>query len=106
MDIKNILNLAKTKGYQVHNKRCEGNPLYTHEDTRRKDAIQEIALLREWLVHNHRIYIRITAIIPDTWHWKIQNLNTLENIKGWSNFADTWDKAIKNALYYTLMKLI
>jgi len=39
----------QAKGYHITNKRVIGNPNYTSEETRRKDLIQELALVQDWL---------------------------------------------------------
>lgn len=61
-DIKqtqSIFEFFVRKGYEVHNKRVLGNPLYTSEETKNKDLIQEYALIVEWLRVEHGIWILI-----------------------------------------------
>lgn len=45
----NIFLELQKKGYQITNKRVLGNPSYTSDETRRKDLIQELALVVDWL---------------------------------------------------------
>ena len=70
--VKNL----KEKGYNIHNKRILGNPLFTSDETKNKDITQEIALIIEWLRVNHGIWITVYADTNrkfkfgiDKWNW-------------------------------------
>lgn len=46
------------KGYKIHNKRILGNPLFTSQEARNRDILQEIGLLNVWL-ESQEIFIHI-----------------------------------------------
>lgn len=55
----NIFQELQKRGYQITNKRVLGNPHYTSEETRRKDLIQELALVVDWINEKFNIHIGI-----------------------------------------------
>lgn len=97
--MKDIFLKLVAKGYEIHNKRVLGNPAYTSEETKLKDAIQEIALVCEWLRINHGIWIAINPKrekingINEMWYdaevWKLES-NEIKGY-GWSELAKTFD---------------
>jgi hypothetical protein len=54
--VKIIEELMK-KGYQITNKRVMGNTLCTSEETRKKDLIQEYALITYWILDKFGIWV-------------------------------------------------
>lgn len=54
------------KGYQVHNVRVMGNPLLTSEETKRKDFLQESALVLDWLKERFiNIYVKYQCSVNE-----------------------------------------
>lgn len=53
--MKTLFEELVKKGYQVHNKRVLGDPKHTSEETKSKDAIQELALVIEWIRVNFKM---------------------------------------------------
>lgn len=53
----NIWQELQKRGYQITNKRILGNPQYTSEETRRKDLIQELALVVDWLLNTKSLEV-------------------------------------------------
>jgi hypothetical protein len=62
--MKKLFILLAQKGYEVHNKRLLGNPEYTSEEAKKRDFLQEIGLIVEWLRVNHDIWVYSYPIHP------------------------------------------
>lgn len=67
--MKTLFEEIVKKGYQVHNKRVLGDSKHTSEETKTKDAIQELALVVMWLYEKYGIWINV---------WSDTNLNLSE----------------------------
>lgn len=104
------------KGYQVHNKRVLGDPKHTSEETKTKDAIQELALAVEWIRVNFGIHIWIASKDVDgkdvLYIGNARNIPVKKDKKGFIidplpyNPKSTPQEATEAALLYTLQNLI
>lgn len=82
---KEIINLLRKYNYEFHNKRLLGNPEYTSEESKNKDLIQEIALIINWLIVEHKLFLTV-------WHNTLTNKWRVDNI---------WDMTDKEYYDYT-----
>ena len=74
------------KGYSITHKRILGNPLYTSEETKRKDLIQEYALIVEWIKVKFNVLIIVDNLsafgmfVPNKFSYQINDYNKVEII--------------------------
>lgn len=103
--MKTLFEELVKKGYQVHNKRVLGDPKHTSEETKSKDAIQELALAIEWIRVNFGIWITVTSISQESWQCHMTKKGDSLGKCYLEDFY-TPSEATEAALLHTLQNLI
>ena len=88
--MNNIFQELQKRGYQVYHKRILGNPQYTSEETRRKDLIQELALVVEFIRINNNYFCEPMLVSGNKYTWcvykEVKGIYGSERAEGLSNY--------------------
>ena len=104
--MKQLFEKYMLKGYHVHNKRVIGDLKHSSDEVKNRDALQEFALLQEWLRVEHGIWVSVNNAGTKTFSAGVYNV---EGEWVWDDNLQEFQspqEAYSNAFNYILNNLI